>query len=170
MTDEVTRRAVEGFLELRRAASELSSRQVPQRAPAKAVRSCAHLRRARDLADRRFADPITLDDMAAAAACSRWHLIRAFRSAYGETPGDYLSRRRIERAMTLLRTTEFSVTQVCNEVSFSSLGTFSRRFKEVVGTSPSEYRRMALRHASTNRIPACFAFMNLPPVRKDRAI
>lgn len=113
-----------------------------------------HLRRAKDLADRHFAEPITLDDLARVAACSRWHLVRVFKEAYGETPGDYLSRRRIERAMELLRETDMSVTDVCNAVSFSSLGTFSRRFRALVGSSPSQYRRAAREREAAARIPA----------------
>jgi AraC-like DNA-binding protein len=118
-----------------------------------------HIRRAKDLADRAFAEPITLDDLARAAACSRWHLVRAFRAAYGETPGDYLGRRRVERAMELLRSTDTSVTAVCHAVGFTSLGTFSRRFKALVGVSPSEYRRLAERARVTGRIPGCFSLM-----------
>jgi AraC-like DNA-binding protein len=123
-----------------------------------------HLRRAKDLADRRFAEPIGLADMAAAAACSRWQLVRTFRAVYGETPGDYLSRRRVERAMELLRSTDRSVTEICHAVGFTSLGTFSRRFKEIVGSSPSHYRR----EAPPVYVPACFTMNWTRPMPLDR--
>lgn len=100
-----------------------------------------HLRRARDLMDARFAEPLNLDDMAAAAGFSRYHFVREFRVVFGETPGAYLSRRRVERAKDLLVHANLTVTEVCMLVGFSSLGSFSRRFRELVGCSPSEYRR-----------------------------
>ena len=117
-----------------------------------------HLRRARDLADRRFAEPLDLDALAAAAHVSRYHFARAFAAAYGETPMRYLTRRRIERAQDLLRAANVTVTEVCMLVGFSSLGSFSSRFREVVGESPSEYRD---RWAATGgpRVPGCFLFM-----------
>ena len=90
-----------------------------------------HLRRARHLMDRRYAEPLDLDSMAAAAAgFSRYHFSRAFRAAFGETPGSYLSRRRVERAKDLLRSANLTVTEVCLLVGFSSLGSFSSRFSE----------------------------------------
>jgi len=98
------------------------------------------LLRARDLIDRRSTEPLDVDLLAATAHMARAHFIREFRAAFGETPHRYLQRRRIERAMTLLRTTEISVTQACMEVGFTSLGTFSRTFRDIVGTSPSAYR------------------------------
>ncbi|WP_214406957.1 helix-turn-helix domain-containing protein [Pseudonocardia lacus] len=115
-----------------------------------------HLRRARDLIDRRFAEPLDLDAMARAAGFSRYHFARAFAAAYGETPGRYLTRRRIERAQDLLRSGELSVTEVCLRVGFSSLGSFSSRFNALVGTSPTEYRRAHAGRAAPP-IPACFA-------------
>jgi AraC-like DNA-binding protein len=91
--------------------------------------------------DARYAEPLNLDAMAAAAGFSRYHFVREFRAVFGETPGAYLSRRRVERAKDLLVHANLTVTEVCMVVGFSSLGSFSRRFRELVGCSPSEYRR-----------------------------
>lgn len=91
--------------------------------------------------DARYAEPLNLDDMAAAAGFSRYHFVREFRQVFGETPGAYLSRRRVERAKDLLVNANLTVTEVCMLVGFSSLGSFSRRFRGLVGCSPSEYRR-----------------------------
>src|SRR5215472_6902729 len=93
----------------------------------------ASLRSARDLIDRDFATPVDVATLAAQAGYSRYHFIRAFRAAYGATPGDYLSRRRVERACELLRTVNLTVTEVCFLVGFSSLGSFSSRFSELIG-------------------------------------
>ena len=112
-----------------------------------------HLRRARDLIDARYADPLTLVDMAAVAGFSRYHFVREFRVAFGETPAAYLSRRRVERAMDLLAHANLTVTEVCMVVGFSSLGSFSRRFRELAGCSPSEYRD----RAEPPAIPGCIA-------------
>src|SRR6478735_9563010 len=98
------------------------------------------LLRARDAMDRDYAQPLEVRSLARVALVSEAHFIREFRATFGETPHRYLQRRRIERAMTLLRTTEISVTQACMEVGFTSLGTFSRTFRDIVGTSPSAYR------------------------------
>ena len=117
------------------------------------------LRRARDLIDREFASPLDLDAMAREAGYSRFHFARAFAAAYGETPRWYLTRRRIERAKTLLRTANLSVTEICLLVGFSSLGSFSSRFRDVVGQSPTEYRAAAVRHAGTPPIPGCVVLM-----------
>ena len=99
-----------------------------------------HLRRARDLADLEFAEPLDLDGLAAVAGLSKFHFLRLFRATYGVTPGEYLSQRRIERAQDLLRATNLTVTEVCHAVGFSSLGSFSSRFRAVVGESPSEFQ------------------------------
>jgi AraC-like DNA-binding protein len=117
-----------------------------------------HLRRARDLADRHYAEAIDLDDLAAAAHVSRYHFNRAFAEAYGETPIRYLTRRRIERAQDLLRSANLTITEVCMLVGFSSLGSFSSRFRRLVGESPTEYRD---RYAAAGgpHIPGCFLFM-----------
>jgi len=114
-----------------------------------------HLRRARDLMDRRFAEPLDLDALAAAAGYSRYHFVRTFAAAYGETPGRYLTRRRIERAADLLRSANLTVTEVCTAVGFASLGTFSRTFSALMGESPTAYRAS---HADGGTaIPGCFA-------------
>jgi AraC-like DNA-binding protein len=116
-----------------------------------------HLRRARDLADRRFAEPLDLDAPAGAAHLSKYHFSRCFAETYGETPIRYLTRRRIERAQDLLRTANLTITEVCMVVGFSSLGSFSSRFRELVGESPTEYRdRWAARGGP--HIPGCFLF------------
>lgn len=115
------------------------------------------LRRVRDHIDLRFAEPTTLSDLAALAGMSRFHLVRRFRAAYGETPIRYLSRRRIERAQDLLRYANLTVTEVCMAVGYSSLGSFSSRFSELVGESPQAYQR---RWADGSpHIPGCYLFM-----------
>jgi len=99
-----------------------------------------HLLRARDAMDRAYAEPLDVRAVAAVAHVSEAHFSRSFRAAFGETPHRYLQRRRVERAMFLLRETERSVTDVCFDVGFTSLGTFSRTFREIVGETPSGYR------------------------------
>src|SRR5438552_387265 len=94
--------------------------------------------RARDAMDRSYADPLDVEGLAAIACVSKAHFIRTFKSTFGETPHRYLQRRRVERAMYLLRTTDRSVTDVCMQVGFSSLGTFSRTFRDIVGETPSQ--------------------------------
>jgi len=116
------------------------------------------LRRARDLTDRDFAQPLTLDAMARAANLSKFHFARAFAAAYGETPRTYLTRRRMERAKDLLRAANLTVTEVCYLVGFESLGSFSSRFKQLVGQSPSEYRE-AITAGAPPHIPGCFLLM-----------
>lgn len=116
-----------------------------------------HLRRARDHADRSYADPVVLDDLAAIAGLSKYHFLRLFKTTYGVTPAEYVSQRRIERAQDLLRATNLTVTEVCHAVGFSSLGSFSSRFRAVVGESPSDFQR---RYAgAAPHIPGCFVFM-----------
>ncbi|WP_232663569.1 helix-turn-helix domain-containing protein [Pseudonocardia sp. TRM90224] len=117
-----------------------------------------HLRRARDLIDRDFAEPLDLDAMAAAAGFSRYHFARAFRSAYSETPGQHLTRRRIERAQDLLRSANLTVTEICFVVGFASLGSFSSKFSELVGASPTEYRKLYAERGAP-AVPGCFAMM-----------
>jgi AraC-like DNA-binding protein len=114
-----------------------------------------HLRRARDLMDARFAEPLDLDAMARAAGFSRYHFAREFRAAFGETPGGYLSRRRVERAKDLLASANLTVTEICMVVGFSSLGSFSSRFTELVGCSPSVYRRRMIERGGPPPIPGC---------------
>ena len=117
------------------------------------------LRRARDLIDRDYAEPLDLDAMAREAGYSRFHFARAFGAAYGETPRAYLTRRRIERAKTLLRTANLSVTEICFLVGFSSLGSFSARFRALVGRSPSEYRDESVSRTGVPPIPGCVVLM-----------
>jgi AraC-like DNA-binding protein len=117
------------------------------------------LRRARDRIDRDYAEPIGIPALAAGAGFSREHFIRAFRAVYGETPGRYRTRRRVERACELLRSVNLTVTEICHLVGFTSLGTFSTRFTELVGLSPTEYRREAGRRGGPAPIPGCFVLM-----------
>ena len=98
------------------------------------------LLRARDAMDLTYAEPLNVRAVAAVAHVSEAHFIRSFRATFGETPHRYLQRRRVERSMFLLRETDRSVTDVCLDVGFTSLGTFSRMFREIVGETPSRYR------------------------------
>ncbi|MFJ4473324.1 helix-turn-helix transcriptional regulator [Streptomyces sp. NPDC089424] len=117
------------------------------------------LRLAKDAMDRDWADPaLDLAAVAAHAGYSRFHFVRAFREAYGETPGQYLTHRRIERAEELLRAADLTVTEICHLVGFSSLGTFSTRFKARTGLTPSEYRSRYVR-AGAALIPGCYAML-----------
>ncbi len=116
------------------------------------------LRRVHDHIDRHYAEPLTLGELAALVRMSKFHLVRAFRAAYGETPIRYLTRRRIERAQDLLRSANLTVTEVCMLVGFSSVGSFSSKFSELVGESPSAYRnRWAARGGP--HVPGCYLFM-----------
>ncbi len=110
------------------------------------------LLRARDAMDRAYAQPLDVDELAGIACVSRAHFIRTFKDAFGETPHRYLQRRRVERAMYLLRTTDRSVTDICMAVGFSSLGTFSRTFRDVVGETPSQFRE----RGPMPGVPSCF--------------
>ena len=105
-----------------------------------AEESNRHLLRARDAMDRAYAEPLDVRAVAAVAHVSPAHFIRSFRAVFGETPHRYLQRRRVERSMFLLRETHRSVTDVCFDVGFTSLGTFSRLFRTIVGETPSGYR------------------------------
>ncbi len=115
--------------------------------------------RARDAMDRDYAKPLDIPTLARIAFVSPAHFIRAFRTTFGETPHRYLQRRRVERAMALLRETDRSVTDVCFDVGFTSLGTFSRTFHAVVGESPSSYRQ----RAGPVQVPTCFGMAWLRP-------
>jgi AraC-like DNA-binding protein len=127
----------------------------------------AHLRRARDLIDREYARPLDVPAMAQAALMSPAHFSRQFRSAFGETPYGYLMTRRIERAKALLRRGDLSVTDVCMEVGCTSLGSFSSRFTELVGQSPSAYR--ARDHTDLSAVPPCIAKLLTRPSRNREA-
>nr|WP_199039618.1 helix-turn-helix transcriptional regulator [Dyella sp. ASV24] len=134
---------------------------------AQSLRDLARLRRVRDRIDRDYAQPLDVEVLASGVHMSAGHLSRQFRQAYGESPYSYLMTRRIERAMALLRQGELSVTEVCFEVGCSSLGTFSTRFTELVGMSPSAYRRgQAL---ATQGMPSCVAKQVTRPIRNREA-
>ncbi|MHB1584032.1 MAG: helix-turn-helix domain-containing protein [Acidimicrobiales bacterium] len=117
------------------------------------------LRRARDTIDRRYAEVVPIAELAAGTGYSTGQFIRAFEACYGETPGRYRTRRRVERACELLRSVDLTVTEVCLEVGFRSSGSFSTRFAEVVGCTPSAYQREAARRGGAAPIPGCFALM-----------
>jgi AraC-like DNA-binding protein len=110
------------------------------------------LLRARDAMDRSYAEPLDVPALARVALMSEAHFIRTFRETFGETPHRYLQRRRVERSMFLLRQTDRSVTEICFDVGFTSLGSFSRTFSAIVGQSPSAYRTDAVPEA----VPGCF--------------
>ena len=116
------------------------------------------LRHARDHADRHFAEPLSLEDLASMAALSKFHFHRLFTVTYGRTPAAHLTERRIERAQDLLRSTNLSVTEVCFAVGYSSLGSFSSRFTEIVGETPSEFQHRY--GGKAPRIPGCYLFMS----------
>ncbi|MFF5337469.1 helix-turn-helix transcriptional regulator [Streptomyces sp. NPDC013181] len=134
---------------------------------ARQLRDLARLRRVRDRIDREYAQPLNVEALARGAHMSAGHLSREFRRAYGESPYGYLMTRRIERAMTLLRRGDLSVTEVCFAVGCASLGTFSTRFTELVGMPPSVYRQEAAR--ATAGMPSCVAKQVTRPVRHREA-
>ena len=127
----------------------------------------AHLRRARDFIDRDYASPLDVPTMAARALMSPAHFSRLFRAAYGESPYSYLMTRRIERAMALLRAGT-SVTDACMQVGATSLGSFSAKFSEIVGESPSGYA--SREHSAVEAMPACLARFQTRPVRDGRPV
>jgi len=118
------------------------------------------LLRARDAMDRSYAEPLDVPAVAAVAHMSEAHFIRCFRDTFGETPHRYLQRRRVERSMFLLRETDRSVTDICLDVGFTSLGTFSRTFREIIGQSPSAYRT---EHGPMDA-PNCIQLMAMRPL------
>ncbi|MFF4320522.1 helix-turn-helix transcriptional regulator [Streptomyces sp. NPDC001568] len=126
------------------------------------------LRRARDAMDRDYAQPLDVPALARVALMSSGHFSRSFRAAYGETPYGYLMTRRIERAKALLRRGDLSVTEVCFEVGCTSLGSFSSRFTELVGETPSAYR--ARGHEAGAAIPACVAKVSTRPLRNPEPV
>ena len=131
------------------------------------IANLAHLRRARDLMDREYAKPLDIAAIARAALMSPAHFSRRFRAAYGETPYSYLMTRRIERAKSLLRG-GMSVTETCFSVGCTSLGSFSARFTELVGETPTAYR--ASDHSSLVNVPGCIAKEMTRPSRKPSRI
>jgi AraC-like DNA-binding protein len=136
-------------------------------AAAQNLRELARLRRVRDRIDREYARPLDVEALARGVNMSAGHLSRQFKLAYGESVYAYLMTRRIERAMALLRRGDLGVTEVCFEVGCSSLGTFSTRFTELVGMSPSVYRREAA--SATAGMPSCVARQVTRPVRNREA-
>ena len=131
------------------------------------LRDLARLRRIRDRIDRDYAEPLDVEALARDAHMSAGHFSRQFRLAYGESPYSYLMTRRIERAMALLRRGDLSVTEVCFAVGCSSLGTFSTRFTELVGMSPSAYRRDVA--PDTAGLPSCVEKRVTRPIRNREA-
>ncbi|WP_432494916.1 helix-turn-helix transcriptional regulator [Kineococcus auxinigenes] len=125
------------------------------------------LRRVRDLIDREHAQPLDVPALARVALMSPGHFSRSFRAAFGESPYSYLMTRRVERAKALLRRGDLTVTQVCLAVGCTSLGSFSSRFTELVGESPSAYR--ARDHGGAAAVPACVARVRTRPVRGERS-
>jgi transcriptional regulator GlxA family with amidase domain len=151
----------------------VTSGPAPPRAPRRGILDpvtipeLVRLRRARDRMDRDYAEPLDVPALARDAFMSAGHFSRSFRAAFGETPYSYLMTRRIERAKALLRRGDLSVTEVCFAVGCTSLGSFSSRFTELVGESPSAYR--ARPHEAGAAIPACVAKVLTRPVRNREA-
>jgi len=114
-----------------------------------------HLTRAKDLADARSAEVVTVDDMARVAGLSRAHFSVRFREAFGESPHQYLLTRRLERAAALLRTTDWSVATICMSVGLSNVGSFTTSFRRMFGVTPTDYRRSFPPAAAHARIPLC---------------
>ena len=123
------------------------------------VPSARHLLRARDLADRCYAEPIGVAELAAAAGLSRAHFSRAFSRTFGESPKAYLMTRRLERAAALLRNTDRSVSEICLEVGLVGLGSFTTSFKRHFGKTPTEYRASFPPAAAQAIVPACYIRM-----------
>ena len=132
------------------------------------IANLAYLRRARDLMDREYAQPLDVAALARAALMSPGHFSRKFRATYGETPYAYLMTRRIERAKALLRGGDMSVTEVCLTVGCTSLGSFSARFTELVGETPTAYR--ARDHSGLKSVPGCIAKDLTRPSRRPSRI
>lgn len=132
------------------------------------LENLAHLRRARDLMDREYMRPLDVEAIARAALMSSAHFSRRFRAAYGETPYGYLMTRRIERAKALLRRGDMSVSEVCWAVGGTSLGSFSARFTELVGETPTAYR--ARDHGALAGLPGCVAKDLTRPSRETSRI
>ncbi|MER7604873.1 helix-turn-helix transcriptional regulator [Nocardioides sp. NPDC127503] len=132
---------------------------------AQRLRDLKLLRKVKDRIDREYAQPLDVEALAAGVHMSAGHLSREFRKAYGEPPYSYLMTRRVERAMTLLRRGDLSVTDICFAVGFGSLGTFSTRFSELVGMSPSVYREKATEGGGG--IPPCVSKQVTRPIRRS---
>ncbi|MER5884577.1 helix-turn-helix transcriptional regulator [Streptomyces sp. NPDC001941] len=134
--------------------------------PRQPLEDLVRLRRARDRMDRDYAEPLDVPALAREALMSPGHFSRSFRTAYGETPYSYLMTRRVERAKALLRRGDLTVTEVCFAVGCTSLGSFSSRFTQLVGETPSSYR--ARGHEAGAAIPACIAKIHTRPAKKPR--
>jgi AraC-like DNA-binding protein len=136
------------------------------------VAPARHLLRARDLADARYAEPLGVDDMAAAAGLSRAHFSREFKDAFGTSPHAYLLTRRLERAAALLRVTDRSVAEVCMDVGLQSVGSFTTSFKRMFGQTPTAYRAAFPPAAAQARVPFCVVHAYTRPqhrtFREDR--
>ncbi|TMC08479.1 MAG: helix-turn-helix transcriptional regulator [Chloroflexi bacterium] len=131
------------------------------------IRDLVRLRKAKDRVDREFDRPLDVPALARSAAMSTGHFSRSFKAAFGESPYSYLMTRRIERAKALLRRGDMSVTDACFAVGSTSLGSFSSRFSELVGESPSAYR--ARSHSAAAPIPSCVIMVMTKPIRNEEA-
>jgi len=131
------------------------------------IRDLIRLRKAKDRMDREFEQPLDVPALARSAAMSTGHFSRSFKAAFGESQYSYLMTRRIERAKALLRGGDMSVTDACFAVGCTSLGSFSSRFTELVGESPSAYR--ARSHAAAAAIPGCVIKVRTKPIRNEEA-
>ena len=131
------------------------------------IRDLVRLRKAKDRMDREFDQPLDVPALARSAAMSTGHFARSFKAAFGESPYSYLMTRRIERAKTLLRRGDVSVTDACFAVGCTSLGSFSSRFTELVGESPSAYR--GRNHVAAAVIPPCVIKVRTKPIRNEEA-
>lgn len=129
----------------------------------------AGLERAKELIDAEYTRPLNLDELAQAANFSRYHFLRAFRRVYFQTPHEYMTRKRIERAKELLAQSELTVTAICFEVGFESLGSFSTLFHKQVGWSPSIYRARAweMRKNPLKFIPNCYVIKHGIAIRRS---
>lgn len=127
-----------------------------------------HLLRAKDLADARYGDRLTVDDMAAAARLSRAHFSREFKATFGESPRLYLQTRRLERAASLLRTTDRTVAEVCMTVGLESVGSFTTTFARAYGQTPTTYRASFPPAATWAMVPACVLRLHLRPGHASR--
>lgn len=126
--------------------------------------------RARDAMDRTFMEPLDIPALARVACVSEAHFIRTFKDTFGETPHRYLQRRRIERSMSMLRESAHSVTEICLEVGFGSLGTFSRTFHDIVGQSPAAYRKSSRGAPGPDRrVPTCFTMSWTRPALSEKS-
>jgi transcriptional regulator GlxA family with amidase domain len=132
------------------------------------IRNLVRLRRAKDRMDREFDRPLDVPALARSAAMSSGHFSRSFKAAFGESPYSYLMTRRIERAKALLRRGDMSVTDACFAVGCTSLGSFSSRFIELVGESPSAYR--GRNHSAAAVIPPCVVKVMTKPIRNEEAV